>query len=152
MPSVEKAWVYAASDGERIKVGHTNNPKLRAYHLGRDAKKPVKFVHLRGPTKWAVEIENTAHWLLADHQDVGEWFKVDAATAADAIRRAGVMVASGEFPKEKAIKGARQLPLRLDQALDRSLRPGETRRDFLKVAVERELAHRAEQEALPDAA
>lgn len=137
--------VYVATDqAGRHKIGVTGNLRLREYHLTRGMGSPVKIIHADGPHLEAEAIEQTAHWLLADQHDWGEWFNVAKARAVEAIEQAKARVASGEHPTVRLLSKRRgSLGHSLEAGIRAELVAGETRIAFIREAVEREIKRRS---------
>lgn len=136
--------VYVAADAEgRHKIGITANLKLRAYHLARDARREVKIIHHEPLDPQAELVEQTAMWFMADQQDHGEWFTVSADEMLNAIAKAKLAVARGEVPERRlSVLKRPTLGPRLEAAIEGARMPGETRKAFLRAAVEAELKRR----------
>lgn len=136
--------VYIASAGPTLhKIGKTKNPKVRRYQLQRELGRLVSFVHVDPPTQDADAIETTAHWLMEADLDFGEWFAVDELTARAALAKAKELVAAGNLPTRRLTLEKRSLLGEAVEArVDAARRPGETRKGFIREAVEREIKRR----------
>lgn len=139
----EARHVYVASDATGMhKIGVTGNLKLRAYHLGRERGRPVSIVHSEF-IEQAEAIEVTAHMLMVDKHERGEWFEVTEAEALAAFIRAKEKVAAGERPEVRlSMLRSRTLGVAMERRMKLAYGPRESRTDFLRVAVEAELKRR----------
>ena len=139
--------VYVAADGSgRHKIGFSGNVPLRMYHLTRRLQRPVVAVHVEPMMRDAEAVEVFAHWALVDRHDHSEWFNATAEEAIEAVRGARLRVVSGELPTARPIVKQRQdIGVVIEAALGSALRPGETRLDFIREAVEREIKRRSRQ-------
>lgn len=138
------------SDGGPMKVGLANNTarRLRSIQTGSSRKVRVLF-EAPVATALARDVERRAHWLLRDSRAHGEWFTVDARTATEAAKAA--VACNGEGEKAKPSVGRikindEQTPARFPEGtlarIDAVLAPKEKRSDFIREAVEREVARR----------
>lgn len=136
--------VYIATDDRGwCKVGHTTNPRIRAYHLSRDRGCAVRMVHVEPERPRAEIVETVAHWLLADFESHGEWFRTDEQTARAALAEALAKVSDGHVPHAPFWTGMRKsLAADLDTRARAALLPGETITALIREAVERELERR----------
>jgi hypothetical protein len=85
--------VYAMTreDGA-VKVGRSGNPGIRAITLASDTRQAVQVAFHTELRADASAIENTAHKLLAEKRQHGEWFNVTIEEATAAIARAIAIV------------------------------------------------------------
>lgn len=136
--------VYVATDDRGwCKIGHTGDPPKRQYHLARDRGCPVRMIHVEPCRPKAEIVEVAAHWILQDAENHHEWFKVDEATALNALRLAVSKVSAGHIPHARFWTGKRKtLAADLDAQARAALAPGETISQFIREAVERELERR----------
>lgn len=85
-------FVYAMSypdDRHHIKIGFTNNPTQRVRDIGGTlAPKNPQIEALYFAPEAPQRIERAVHRRLGECRVNGEWFRVGAADAADAIERA----------------------------------------------------------------
>jgi len=136
--SVKGSSVYIVAD-ERgwHKIGVSADMKLRLYHLSRDIGfKPVHFVHSVFGDEDSVHIENTAHWLLIDHEHHHEWFKVSAERAIEAVEEAKRRVEAGEYIDAKFAVQKRLVVIdEIKRRIPAILKPGETKHRFVEAAV-----------------
>jgi hypothetical protein len=140
----EPSSVYVAVDTNGWhKVGHTAKPTTREYHLSRERGCPVRMVHIEPGRINAEYVEVTAHWLLAEHENTREWFKVDAATAIRAVEEAREKVDAGHLPHSRfAYERRKVVEEEQDRRVRAALTPGETMQRFIRKAVEAELTRR----------
>lgn len=136
--------VYVASDDRgRHKIGITNNPRLRRYHLGRDLGCPVEIVHTEPLSPEAEAVECAAHWILAERHEGREWFAVSRDEALQALEQAKAQVSDGALPTVRlSTVGRYGLPATVARAVTAACRAGETPSDFIRQAVEAELRKR----------
>lgn len=133
-----------------VKIGLATNPDRRLRSLQTGSSRKVRLLlQLPVPTASARDIERRAHWLLRDCRAHGEWFTTGEIEATEAARAA--VACNGEGEKAKASVGrtrinGEQTPARFPEGtlarIDEVLAPKENRSDFIREAVERELARR----------
>ncbi|WP_300573464.1 GIY-YIG nuclease family protein [Phenylobacterium sp.] len=136
--------VYAAVDGSgAVKVGYSSNIPLRMYHLSRQRGRPVEVFYVEPDLEKANITELLAHWILVDHHDHSEWFLVSPERAKEAIIEARDRVASGERPTSRPFQIRRQdFGPNLEAAILQSKRPAESRKEFIRMAIENEIKRR----------
>ncbi|WP_310540838.1 GIY-YIG nuclease family protein [Phenylobacterium sp.] len=136
--------VYVATDATgHHKIGVTQNPKLRAYQIGRDRGRPVRLVHVEPMAPNAEAVEITAHLALLSKHEGGEWFSVSEGDAVAAVVAARETVDAGVFPETRlAMLKSRKLGPAIEQQIKTARGPRESRMDFLRVAVLAELKRR----------
>lgn len=136
--------VYVAADQNGWhKIGMTRNPKLRAYHLARDRRLQVTMVEVFPERIDANRVEVTAHWLLADHENLREWFNVTAAQAVAAVNQAIAMVDGGHIPHSRFSYLRRKVSsVEQDARVRAALFKGENMKHFFDRAIEAELKRR----------
>lgn len=156
--------VYIAADQRgRHKIGVTNNPLSRCRQLSRDlGGERVEMVHIEAHSRLSRELERLAHEALASHHDGGEWFVVERSAALAALElarlQAGAPPRSPGLPAAQTVRpapssrGGRKkefeeritLPLAKGkpQEIDSALKAGEARVEFIRDAIDAELARR----------
>jgi Meiotically up-regulated gene 113 len=149
-------WLYVMGlpDGPQ-KIGWSYNPARRVYPINRQSNTNAALVgQVPVSPGRALHAERYAHWLLRDHHYRAEWFNVSAAEALKAIETAAkydwsemadgyilippVNKRGGKFNEIASCKLANGLGTRITRVLDNS----ESKSDFIRLAVDRELAHR----------
>jgi len=76
-----RVFVYVLTDGEKQKIGYSQNPGLRVSAITAELGRPVELVYLQ-PAKYSRLSERAAHFLLRHNRITGEWFH---CTQTDAI-------------------------------------------------------------------
>jgi hypothetical protein len=147
-------YVIGAQDGpQKIGIAGDVQKRLRAIQTGSHV--PIS-VAMSAPVdaEMSPYVENYAHWLLRDQRLAGEWFRVTPGLAGKAVQEAIEAVARGER-KEKVIPGNVGRPRLWHEdmvarfvegtfaAIDEVLKENETRTDFVREAVARELRRRS---------
>ncbi len=144
--------VYVASAGrKRHKVGLSGNPRRRLAGLSSVLGKRLVLSHV-SETPNAEAVERLAHWILRGAHLYGEWFNVDAETAKGAVCEAVARVSAGEVapsriagpgrPQQFPIRITLPITARMAARIDAALRNGETRVDWIRDAIDRELKRR----------
>jgi hypothetical protein len=142
-------YVIRSSDG-RTKVGISANPRRRLQALQSGDSSKLNLGYQRPISReLAVRIERRAHWLMQAAHVHGEWFLASVEEAIDAVNAAAEC--DGEGERAASLAGRKLLwpdkivaPLK-EGTLKRIvavLLPSESKTDFLREAVERELSRR----------
>ena len=140
--SVGHVYVAADTDGWH-KIGITDDPTTREYHLSRDRGREVRMVFLSLRRIKPEFVEAAAHWLLSQADSKHEWFDVDQRTAIGAVNSATVQVDAGHIPHARYSHDRRKsFRADLDARARLALLPGETLCRLLDLALERELDRR----------
>jgi hypothetical protein len=143
-------YVIGSGRGPR-KIGIAVNPVSRLRRLQTGSAARLTLQHQRHIARaLAPAVEAYAHWLLRDHKQQGEWFRVSAAHAIEALDQAEAAVARGERAERLSVGRPKLnfdlMPGRFPEGtfarIDAVRREGENRSDFLKAAVEAELKRR----------
>lgn len=146
-------YVIGAPDGPQ-KIGIAGDPKKRLMAIQTGSHAPVAIaLSVEASDGGAEHVENYAHWLLRDARLSGEWFRVTPEQATKAVTEAVEAVSKGER-KEKLVRGKVGRPRLWDEdmqarfakgtlkRIETSLADGETKTDFVREAVEKELKRR----------
>jgi hypothetical protein len=101
----------------------------------------------------ALQVERYTHWLLRDRHYSGEWFSVTASEAAAAIEQAvnapitdKLLLPPIDVPGRKILNGehiAVKFPSGTRAAISNIMGGADGRADFIREAVEREIARRS---------
>ena len=105
-PSIGFIYVIRGEHG-LIKVGSSTNPRARLAQLRTASPFPLEIDYL-GFTRadLYVEVEKTAHAILADHRVNLEWFDCEPDLAVAAIHRAAYRLGSGCVPQRGVTSSA----------------------------------------------
>lgn len=133
------------------KIGIAKNPAARlwAVQSGNHSTISLSFTE-RLERQAAAKVESHAHWLLRDRRLSGEWFNVTPEKAAEAVRTAIEAVSRGDAEGRPSVgrkmlwpdKVVAPLPEGTLARIDAVREDGESKTDFLRVAVEAELIRR----------
>lgn len=144
---VHYIYVIGTSDGP-VKIGRSINPDRRLKDYIRE-RSEQHFIFGKWPVgaRIALSVERYVHWQLRRHHIQSEWFNVARQTAIVAVREA--IKRRAEFGDQwNAIPALEPNGLRMQskagtlKKID-ALRAGkETRADFIREAVEREIKRR----------
>lgn len=150
-----RSFVYVIGDPEGPqKVGLAANVNRRLLHLQIGNHRPlVCAARFDIAADQVGEVERYAHWLLRPRHIRGEWFDVTPAEAGDAVRKAIDAVARGLLAPSDTPGGpgrqkrwSEDMQARFPEGtfarIAAVLADGEDRTDFVREAVERELARR----------
>lgn len=89
---LERVWVYVMGvdhpDDQLVKVGISKHPNYRRETLQKERGLNLYVAHTEGPysRSQAAEIERTAHAMLSETRERGEWFLCGVERAADVVR------------------------------------------------------------------
>ncbi len=132
------------------KIGIATDPSRRLKAIQSGNSKVVSVLHSREvDLSVAGMIEAHAHWVLKDHRESGEWFRVSLEQAIAAIDAA--ISADGNWVKAKRSVGRKKefpnritLPLSDEMlaGIDAAREPEEDRLTLIRAAIERELKRR----------
>ncbi len=142
------------SDRGPKKVGLAGNPRRRLLSIQNGNPQPLKLLHeCQVNPDLAPSIERRTHWLLREKRVAGEWFKVEAGRAIEAIAQAVAEGGDGEKggyavgrPKLWAERLHVTLPEGAKARIAAALREGEDMLDLIREAIERELKRRERRE------
>lgn len=133
------------------KIGVATSPSARLTKLATGSAVPIRVLYEAPvPAEIARDVEAFAHALLATRHQHGEWFRVSLDEAVSAIREAIAAVERGERARKKSV-GRPPLWSENMQArfaagtfarIAAVLQNSEDRTDFVRQAVEAELARR----------
>jgi len=145
------------AEGGPMKIGLAKMPERRLRSVQTGHARPVRLLaSWPVPLDKARDIELRARWLLREKRAHGEWFTVGAREATQAAKAA--VESNGEGEKARPAVGRikindEQTPARFPEGtlarIDAALDGKEKRSDFIREAVERELARRAKVKPRP---
>jgi len=152
----EPYYLYAMAmpEGGPVKVGFSADPERRARDLQRQGHKAI-FIFGLWPVgkQMAMAAERYAHWLLRHQHYRGEWFNATREEAGAAIQKAGQavldqwdMIPAIDVSSRKIANGEHipvKHPSGTMEAIQAVLMDGESRTDFIRAAVQREIERRA---------
>lgn len=98
--------VYVAENEAGCKIGISGQVEQRCYQLSRETGLETRIVRVFPDVAKAEYVEIAAHWTLAPHHLIGEWFKVSADAAISAVEGAQKRVAGGYAPMSVFVKNA----------------------------------------------
>lgn len=83
-----------------LKIGVANNPTARLRGLQTGSAEPLSLLHLERAGPVAAVVERTAHRMLSDRRETGEWFDISLIEAQAIVR--GSMAATEILTNESA--------------------------------------------------
>lgn len=136
------------------KIGFSSSPDKRLRELQCGSPERLAILHRREHPR-AKQVESHAHWLLDEHTVSGEWFSGSLDEMVSAVDEAELAVDEGRGKKVarrmgRPALGIKATQVRLSEAImaqiDAMAGPGK-RAQFIREAVENELARRAKPKA-----
>lgn len=105
MPSKITHIYVIATRGGLLKLGRAVSPTGRLSSIQTHSPLPIHLVHSEPvPIAIGTAVEREAHHSLRATLSRGEWFKTDAATAIDAIKRAVIAVNAPSYKQKPVIR------------------------------------------------